>query len=563
MEQYGEFGQKEYSETFTDLQESLVQLNFQLVRTNISQLYILENRMREIVKILKEKNNNELLGVLFKMTLHVRDIFEGKGECLLFYMMILVWYEFYPEWAAVALNASVIAYTGKKALGSWKDIKYFCNYCRDITGNESHPMIEHAIYITNEELKNEYTKQNGEELKSKSFVAKWIPREKSKKFSWIFKKLALNYFSSYVKPDAVKWKKIKASNKAFMEYRFILSSLNKELDTVQIKQCKQIMSKIDYSKVSSVTLIKEKRYFLNLTLDGKTERSTHPNSIFGAEKFKSFISSNELISGKNISLGQFAKKALQHNSQLEQDLINKQWIDNATQIKAISSMIPILDCSQQMIESGVIYDAMALACRIAEESVIGKRILCFSSKPVWVNFETDECDRSFTSMIELLNNRIKDIIGLNSNFHGALDALLDTIVECELSLETVESMILVIVSTMKIEKDSNGWSNNVLYKMIKHKYYSAGESMNGTPYSPPHILFWNVSQANGFPCLSYQKNVSMFSGFSSLQLNSFRYKETNELKICTPWSVLCSMLNKKRYNAIKTIVFDFYLEKKE
>jgi hypothetical protein len=95
--------------------------------------------------------------------------------------------------------------------------------------------------------------------------------------------------------------------------------------------------------------------------------------------------------------------------------------------------------------------------------------------------------------------------------------------------------------------------------MIREKFNVVGKTINNIAYRPPHILFWNVKQGKGFPCSSNEKNVSMLSGFSHLQLNAFRECESQELKICTPWSILCTMLNKKRYNVVKDFI-KIYLE---
>ncbi len=563
MERCGEFGQIEYGETLEDLRESLVQLNFQLVRTSEDKLHILEKRMREVLLRLKQENDKELLGILFKMTLHVRDIFQGKGECLLFYMMVLVWYEFYPECAKTALYCSVFSLLpDKKSLGSWKDVKYFCNYCLKKTENEFHPLIEYLIKITNDELRKEYeNKINTNYLtRQKSFVAKWIPREKSKQFGWLNKKLATNYFIEYIKTSFDKWRRIKATKKAQTEYRRIISELNAKLDIIETRQCEKKLFNINYLNVPSLTMLKQRKAFLNLNKDGVTERTDEPERIVAASFFKEHLSMYNYISGQTINLLQFGKEALKPNNSLfEKKLINKQWKDSSLKIKTLRSMIPILDCSQKMLEDDAIYGAMALACKIAEKSIIGKRILCFSSYPIWVNFDDEDCEESFTGMMEFLYKKIKNGIGLTSNLHGALDELLEIIEECELSVESVEEMMLVIISGMQFEKDASGGKNDTLYKMIKNKFNLVGMSTTNKLYHPPHICFWNVKQVNGFPSSSNERNVSMMSGFSQLQLNAFRENITQEPKICTPWSMLSTMLNKKRYNIVKDVI-ENYLE---
>jgi hypothetical protein len=46
----------------------------------------------------------QYLIILYKMIGYTRDIIDGKGEYELSYMMILTWYEVYPELALFAIK---------------------------------------------------------------------------------------------------------------------------------------------------------------------------------------------------------------------------------------------------------------------------------------------------------------------------------------------------------------------------------------------------------------------------------------------------------------------------
>jgi hypothetical protein len=89
------------------------------------------------------------------------------------------------------------------------------------------------------------------------------------------------------------------------------------------------------------------------------------------------------------------------------------------------------------------------------------------------------------------------------------------------------------------------------YDSMHTKYADAGVRLWGTPFKPPHILFWNLRSTSGFPCLSSQKNVSMMSGFSPSLLSLFCEKGLDALKGCTPWSVLVEQMNKPRYQCLE------------
>jgi hypothetical protein len=72
---------------------------------------------------------------------------------MLAYMQILVWYSYFPELAKYALKCFVyIDDKNTHPYGSWKDIKYFCNYVRKETQNNEHSLIKYAFELTNAQL---------------------------------------------------------------------------------------------------------------------------------------------------------------------------------------------------------------------------------------------------------------------------------------------------------------------------------------------------------------------------------------------------------------------------
>jgi hypothetical protein len=99
----------------------------------------------------------------------------------------------------------------------------------------------------------------------------------------------------------------------------------------------------------------------------------------------------------------------------------------------------------------------------------------------------------------------------------------------------------------------NGDSCNkqVLYDTMKDKYAAAGIRVNGVPYKPPHILFWNLRSTSGFPSLSKQPNASMMAGFSPTLLNLFCEQGLVALQSCTPWSLLNKSLENERYTIME------------
>jgi hypothetical protein len=299
-------------------------------------------------------------------------------------------------------------------------------------------------------------------------------------------------------------------------------------------------------------LAKQKNAFLNINNDGTIRNKYSTDRINCSVKFNNFIlnasKGDVKIKGKRLSMTDFTKNALQivnngYRNDSERILLNKQWEDSSLSTQSLGKMIAMVDVSGSM-EGNPLMAAISLGIRIAEKSILGKRIMTFSSSPSWVNL--DEC-YDFTSMVDTV---YKAPFFLNTNFYAALDLILNSIIENKLEPENVQDLVLVILSDMQMDC-ADGNFNKTLYESIKLKYEEAGIRVCGKPYRPPHILFWNLRSTNGFPCLSNQMNSSMMSGFNPAILNNFCEKGMNALLSSTPWSVLEKSLDNERYNILE------------
>ena len=141
--------------------------------------------------------------------------------------------------------------------------------------------------------------------------------------------------------------------------------------------------------------------------------------------------------------------------------------------------------------------------------------------------------------------------GFSTKFTAALQLILDQVVLLKLPSSEVEDMVLVVFSDMQIDSNGNESITDTMYKKIERMYYDAGIKVNGTPYTVPHILFWNLRPTNGFPNISTQRNTSMMSGFSPALLNNFCEKGMEALKNMTPWVGMIEALDNPRYNLVE------------
>ena len=560
--QIGENGHTEYGWS-NNIREKILQLSFQLVRTDKNNIKHLSIILKDLLSNLKQNVNSTIiaekelargyLSVLYKMIGHTRDIIDGKGEYNLTYMMIYTWFEFYPTLALFALRC-LVTNDDKKVhqYGSWKDIKYFCEYCRSRGAHVFHPLIHYAIILMNVQLKTDYENYN-KGSKDISLVAKWVPREKST-FGWLYESLATSYFIEYMETANTDERKVKAILKCKTGYRKIIAHMNRVIDTLQIKQCANNWSSIVFNNVTSISVSKQKKAFLNVNKKGETKYPDRKDRIECADHFNNHIQraikDGTEVKGKRVGMADFTKQALdllnyssnETTNQTEFDLLNSQWRDNATQTGALGKMIPMVDVSGSM-DGDPLHVAIALGIRIAEKSIIGKRALTFSAKPSWVNLEPYP---DFVSQVRTLRQAEW---GMNTNFHAALDTILDAIIQNKMAPEDVQDLVLVILSDMQMDvADRNGLS---VYDNIKLKYEQAGMRVHGKPYKPPHILFWNLRSTSGFPSLSSQPNASMMSGFSPALLNLFCDQGLDALQSCTPWSLLERSLANDRYKVME------------
>ena len=566
--QYGENGHTEYSWS-NSIQEKILQFSFQVTRTMDNGL-TLQVALSDMLRRLKYSFKNgtlperELakgyLSVLYRIIGQTRDIIDGKGEYALSYMMIFTWYEFFPVLSKFALKCLVDL--GDKSLhqyGSWKDLKYFCEYGKNFGADIDHPLVEYSIELLNTQLR----KDSVAPVSELTLVAKWIPREKSR-FNWLYEALASNYYSEFMNTAITSYQKEDAIRKCKTYYRKLLSELNKKIDTTQVKQCAKTWSEIDFNKVTSITVAKQKKAFLNVKKDGSVRYQEDLDRVECAENFKARIkqavAGEAEMKGKRVGMADFTKQAIEliskknnlqnsyysttiteehENLQLEIDLLNSQWRDNTAQTGALDKFIPMVDVSGSM-EGDPMHVAIALGLRIAEKSLLGKRVMTFSAKPTWVNLEGYE---NFVEQVALVK---RAEWGMNTNLYAAFDTILDSIIKNKLKPEEVQDMVLVILSDMQIDEGDN-CDKNVLYEIIKEKYATTGVRLYGEPFKPPHILFWNLRSTSGFPSLSNQPNVSMMAGFSPALLNQFCEQGLDAFQSCTPWSVLEQSLENERY----------------
>jgi len=597
--QVGENMNLEYSWS-NDIEELLIQFSFQLTRT----IYTteLENKYQELLKKIftkteetTQKEQTKYIKLIYKLIGYTRDIISGKGEYNLTYMLISGLYKFslsndcsedykykISSLCTSAIESLVKTEINTHPYGSWKDMKYFCNYHIAKENRYDYQLIK-----LNDPLFNKVIDLICGQIKCdeyspvKTLAAKWIPREKSSKFGWITPIIAMRYYSQWVKsnnpeaptltPDHPQYKF--ARRKCLTHFRQLVAKINKNLNTPQINQCNATWQNIDFDKnVSSITLRKQSKAFQSIRKNGQVNEKLTYNEdrVNCAENYKKYIEqckTGELnAKGKRVSIIDFIKAAINTHPDdlLEKDSINEQWMNNAKQNKSLRNCIAMVDTSASMEQenSNPLYSALGLGIRIAEKSKFGKRVLTFNANPSWINL--DDCP-DFVSMVHKVK---KAPWGMNTNFRGALDLILNTAISNNIHPHEMKEMVLIILSDMQIDcaqtnSNTSENDNTTMFEMMKNKYHDAGlRSIYNEPYELPHIIFWNLRSTSGFPTLSTTENTSMMSGNNPVLLNTFCKNGPTELTKLTPWKMLLQQLSNKRYDYLGNIVNNLWYEYK-
>tara|TARA_Y100001980_G_C14385622_1_gene186303 strand:+ start:122 stop:556 length:435 start_codon:yes stop_codon:yes gene_type:complete len=143
---------------------------------------------------------------------------------------------------------------------------------------------------------------------------------------------------------------------------------------------------------------------------------------------------------------------------------------------------------------------------------------------------------------------------MTTNFYKAMKLILTTIVQHKIPPSEVSDMVLAVFSDMQMDVGIS--DGNTVSEEIRNMYHDAGmKSLYGEPYTPPHILWWNLRTTSGFPEISSTENTTMLSGFSDALLNAFFEKGTDALNDFTPKKMIYDILDKERYAPLEHLFY--------
>jgi len=571
-------------------EEKIVQLFYLLSRRNnddeIDKIgLILEETLCSLkCSISFNKDDNmrvyKYLILLYKMIAQTRDIVYGKGERKLTYMMIYIWYKFYPTLAIYAIHRLVdililpenckgmdvdelvntYVATRRHAFGCWKDIKYLCYFLRSRSHN--HPLIDVAVSIMNKQLYRDWVVveicyHGSHDFRNiLSFVAKWVPRENTK-FEWIFEKSAIQWAEMvtpfYFKNKLLTYKQNDAVlKKCKTNYRIVCSSLNRLLDTTEIKQCSGEWNQIVPSNIPKHTISRQNNALLNVNrnMENRTKtsyvkhRRDCSNNI--KEYYKDLIQpENTPYNSTNFELGNFVKQysalrmgadddlTVMQNRLYQIDLLNKRWESFICKFNTLENFIPFVDihsftCSNK----NTLNCAIELACIIASKTTTDHGHIMFSNhNPILEKFDRK---KSFYDCICGICDSIhNDMNYLNDNILIAIDLFVYSLRVSNTSNEDISKMVLVIITNKEYDDYES-------FLMKFDKDYM------------PHIIFWNMSGtfSHEIPMVKNIKKTTFISGYNSILLNHFRFMGFGGVIHFGAFDTVCNFLNNRHYDCM-------------
>lgn len=552
---------------FASTGEKMLDLSFKLVR-NFSKEEI-HKYIEDVYNQLSERTVEsskfiETLVNLYVLAFSTRDCRGGKGEKLIFYHFLLKLYTIHPS-STIAMLHFIPHF------GYYKDFFLIL----ELVSNEQNilykPLSMAIINLIGEQIKKDYENINLGREKI-SLLSKFMPREKSKfhvnnprKFKNIIIKI-----HELIQPEI--------NLTPNHNYRLIISRLTKVLDVTETKMCGKRYASIDFSSVPSICLKKNTSAFLNekgtVNPNFSETGNRYPNDSDRIEARKNFI--DNIKSDKKLNAGQLFPhqivesifsmrsdkvKALLYQKQWDsvKDNMNKQindYLSSSDKKPLISfgNLVPLVDVSGSMSGTPMLV-AISLGILIAEQSheAFRNSFITFESHPSWVKFTEN---MSITEKVTITRNAPW---GTSTNVLAAIDLIIEKIKKYNLKENEVPDII--IFSDMQFNQaDSSSKKSGPIHKILKEKFRTLGISLNGKPYKPPRIIYWNLRSSIGFPAESDEENVLLLSGFSPalfkyLFLNGSKNEDDskdNDNNKSNPLEGLEKILADPRYFNIRT-----------
>ena len=412
--------------------------------------------------------------VALRIALWLRDVRGGAGERELFRQIVKYLEKNRPELATKLLPKI-------PEVGRWDDVLVFET---DVLKHKAFTMLGDAL-----------REKNG-------LAAKWTPRK------GVLAMEIREFFG--------------------MSPKFYRKSLVEMTKVVEQDMCAKNWDAINFSHVPSVASARYKKAFFRNT-----------------EKYAEYVAS--LVKGDDPKVKVNAGAVYPHDvlkgvvgrnqfnfNKTELDLIVKQW-EALENFIGDANVLPLVDVSGSMTTSvgnnsnvSCLDVAVSLGLYLADKNV-GKfkdTFLTFSGSPELLHLKGN--------IVQKCQQMVKSNWDMNTDLVKAMDKILKTAVEGNVSQEEMPQMLLIL-SDMQFDQCAK--FDDSAMKMINRKFESAG-------YNVPAIVFWNLRAADNVPAKFDQRGVALISGFSPSIMKAVLSGDTEQF---TPEGIMLKAVMSDRY----------------
>ena len=444
---------KQYQYLLVELWENICNTDC----THIVHVKELSRKFRHLMEFLHRNippNDSILYGIyqynviqLFSFISYIRDIHNEYGYRLLTYSFLANSYDFEPEMTKKCIRNMITIQNNTFQHGSWRDICGLCNYIYHHLGFE-HPLIDFCVEFMNEALHENWI-QYQENGTTNNNVAKWVPRETSKQYKWLFERLVIQWskkYTFYLNNNQSNKSYYKSILKCKTKYRQMVSKLTSCANIVEHKLCDRKLGAIEPSQIPCGALLKYWNVFTNQSYDYGEKNPSFQHRLCAFQNSHYILSLpnipffNHKIRTTNLwfpeHIDKYVKRGLQvmdyqnnndsfmpSKMSMEIDLLNAKWkhiFTNWSQGHILMvNALPVIHIQCRSFQDPQLHKAMARACFLAQQSNI-KRILFSCHVPIWINVEN--CN-TFMSMIKTCYNSLRQEFWVNISLENTLALL--------------------------------------------------------------------------------------------------------------------------------------------
>jgi len=492
------------------------------------------------------KNDTEWIQDLWVMAFQTRDIRGGKGERKLFYQFIESLHQVNPLETQKMLGL-VPEY------GCWRDL---WEIWQKIPALESAIMelVRKTFVDDLNFMRLGSSAQNGR----MSLLGKWLPREKSKTFPGLAKKIAQCLYRSEPSP-----------NKQMMFYRSMCSELNRRLKTVEVNMCSKSWAKIEPETVPGRCLKIHDKAFLNEPTKKQKARGDELRFPDDEDRMECRAHFQEFVEGLKAG----TKKAHGANVVLPHELIVKtedyttsadqhaiiqaQWVairEETVKGGGLGKSVAMCDFSGSMHGTPMeISKALGILISEITHPAFRDHILTFDATPQWHSFVGEKTLKTKLASLRGYGQ------GLNTDFYKACQLIISRMVQNKVPVgEEPEDLIVITdmgfdaASTQRSSSSTmSAWETQLV--RIRREFLAAGEKLwgQGKGWKPPRIVIWNVrAEFKDFHAKADEEGVVQLSGWAPSMLKAL---QTGGVKVQTPYEGMRCILDDARYDAVREL----------